>query len=230
MTTRLWWVRPETFQASRAEEALLDVEERQQHQRFIPPAKQHEYLVTRVLVRTVLGAALGIAPETLRFTRNRWGRPSLSPQSHLRFSVSHTDGLVVCLVSAAHEVGVDTELFARAPKLLALAPNVFAPVELGELAALPITAQPKRAVILWTLKESYVKACGMGLSIPLDSFAFRFEAENGRIELALQPSDETAHWQFQTHELGKHCVSTTIASTRMEPVEIEVLEAFPAGC
>ena len=78
MTTRLWWVRPEDFQASPAALALLNAEERQQQQRYIPPAKQHEYLVTRVLVRSVLGEALGIAPESLKFVANEWGRPALA--------------------------------------------------------------------------------------------------------------------------------------------------------
>jgi hypothetical protein len=41
MTTRLWWVRPEDFQASPAALALLNAEERQQQQRYIPPAKRH---------------------------------------------------------------------------------------------------------------------------------------------------------------------------------------------
>jgi hypothetical protein len=57
MNTQLWWVNPDTFSASPA--SLLSEQKRQQHQHFIPPKKRHEYLVTRVLVRTVLGQALG---------------------------------------------------------------------------------------------------------------------------------------------------------------------------
>lgn len=215
MSTRLWWVRPENFPASPAALALLNSEERQQQQRFIPPAKRHEYLVTRVLVRSVLGEMLGSAPQALRFVCNAWGRPALAPESGLtpiHFNVSHTDGLVVCLVSTENEVGVDTELFSRAPRLLALAPNVFAPQELNELAALPKADQAERAVILWTLKESYIKARGMGLALPLDGFAFRFEA--GRVRLELEPAfqGDGADWQFQWQKFGSHCISTTIAA------------------
>jgi 4'-phosphopantetheinyl transferase len=214
MTTRLWWVRPEDFQASPAALALLNTEERQQQQRYIPPAKRHEYLVTRVLVRSVLGEALGRAPESLQFVRSDWGRPALAPNlmsSPIHFNVSHTDGLVVCLVSTENEVGVDTELFARGTNLLALAPDVFAPKELRDLAALPVDEQAQRAVLLWTLKESYIKARGMGLSLPLDGFAFRFE--HGRVRLEVEPGlqDDGARWQFQWQKHGSHCISTAIA-------------------
>jgi 4'-phosphopantetheinyl transferase len=211
MTTQLWWVRPENFTASPATLALLSPEERQQHQRFIPPAKRHEFLVTRVLVRNMLGEMLGMAPEMLEFVRNEWGRPALASPS-IYFNVSHTEGLVVCLASTEHELGVDTERLSRAPTLLNLAPRVFAPDELRELRSLPDNEQAQRAVFLWTLKESYIKARGMGLAIPLDGFAFHFEQGRVRLEIAPQLNDNGANWEFQTRMLGSHIISTTLAS------------------
>lgn len=214
MTIRLWWIRPEDFKASPAALALLSPEERQQQQRFIPPAKRHEYLVTRVLVRSVLGEMHGTAPENLRFVLNDWGRPALAPESTiapLHFNISHTEGLIVCLVSDEHQVGVDTEHLDRASTLLKLAPDVFAPDELRELRALTEYEQPQRAVLLWTLKESYIKARGMGLSIPLDSFAFRFDQSNIILELANPLEDDQTCWEFETHQLGSHIISATLS-------------------
>lgn len=208
MSTQLWWVNPDTFTGSAAALALLSEAERAQHQRFIPPKKRHEYLVTRVLVRTVLGRLLGVAPQTLQFVANEWGRPALWPPAPIHFNVSHTDGLVVCLVSSNPEMGVDTEQLARAPDLLALAPTVFAPKEQSDLAALPAAEQPHRAVVLWTLKESYIKARGMGMALPLDGFAFRFNADD-RVRLEVTPAleDDGNRWQFHTELLGTHCIS-----------------------
>jgi 4'-phosphopantetheinyl transferase len=213
MAARLWWVRPESVPARPAARVLLNAEERAQQQRFIPPAKRHEYLVTRILVRTVLGAALGVAPESLQFARNEWGRPALFPPAPIHFNISHSEGLIVCLLSTAPEVGVDTEPLARAPALLALAPRVFAPQERSDLAALPLEAQAPRALLLWTLKESYLKARGRGLSLPLDGFAFRFAA-GGRVRLEAEAAleDDGARWQFQTQTLGPHLVSMSLAA------------------
>lgn len=222
MATRLWWVRPETFLASPAMLALLSDQERAQQQRFLPPAKRQEYLVTRILVRSVLGEALGVAPQALQFVSNEWGRPAVVPAlSHLPlyFNVSHTEGLIVCLVSTEGEVGVDTESFARAPDLLALAPDVFSAQELSDLAALPVQDQAQHAVILWTLKESYIKARGMGLSIPLDKFSFRFEPSGVRLEVEPELGDDGKRWQFQWKIFGSHCISTAIALPRVVTIE-----------
>jgi len=226
MSTRLWWVRPESIQVTPAALALLNSEERAQRQRFIPAEKRHEHFVTRVLVRTVLGQALGLAPEAVAFVPNAWGRPELPPPATLKFNVSHTPGLVVCLVSSNHEVGVDTELLSRAPKLLRLAPKVFAPKELNDLMALPEGEQAQRAVTLWTLKESYIKARGRGLSLPLAGFAFRFEGDVIHLEVEPALEDDGGRWQFQTRAFGAHLISTAIAWPPAEPVQVEVIEAL----
>ena len=233
MTTQLWWMNPEAFAASPAALALLSGVERAQHQRFIPPQKRHEYLATRVLVRTVLGRALGVAPQSLQFIANEWGRPAVWPPAPLHFNVSHTEGLVVCLVSPNPEMGVDTEQLARAPDLIALAPTVFAPQELRDLAALPAIDQAHRAVVLWTLKESYIKARGMGLALPLDKFAFRFDTDRVRLEVAPALQDDGNRWQFHTQLLGAHCVSIAQAGpqTELRPnvlqTGLELMPFFP---
>lgn len=225
MTTQLWWVNPDTFVVSPAALALLSDDEHAQHQRFIPAKKRHEYAVTRVLVRTVLGRALGVAPQALQFVANEWGRPALWPPAPLHFNVSHTDGLVVCLVSHHPEMGVDTEQLARAPDLIALAPTVFAPPEQSDLAALPASEQPRRAVVLWTLKESYIKARGMGLALPLDGFVFRFDTDRVRLEVSPALADDGKRWQFHTQVLGAHCVSIAQAG---QGTELPVIKLQPA--
>jgi 4'-phosphopantetheinyl transferase len=218
----LWVARPEELEASAEALALMDPDESTRQKRFIFPQHRHEYLATRVLVRRVLGSYLDVPPASLRFVSNEHGRPELDvPGSPLRFNLSNTPGLVVCLVSAHHEVGVDTELRARAASILNIANTVFAEAELRELLALEGDAQAHRAVTLWTLKEAYIKARGMGLALPLEKFAFQF-ANDVRIDIDPSLKDEGSRWQFRTLELGAHLVSTAIACTADEPVAIAV--------
>lgn len=218
-TATIYWVNTERFVATPEALALLTDEERAQHQRFIPPGKKHEYLIARWLSKTVLGELLGRAPE---FTKNQWGCPALAGETKLRFNITHTDGLVAMIVSDKFDVGCDTELLSRAPKLLALGPNVFAPKELADLDALPADQRPHRAVTLWTLKESYIKARGMGLALALDGFAFRFDAPHTRLEVEPALSDDGAQWQFQTLTHGQHLISAAVRTT--EPVSIALVE------
>lgn len=225
----LWCARPEELEASAEALGLLTPDESSRQRRFIFPQHRHEFLATRVLVRRVLGSYLGVAPESLRFVQNEHGRPELAePRSPLRFNLSNTPGLVVCLVSAQHEVGVDTELRTRAASILDIASTVFAEVELRELLALEGDERAHRAVTLWTLKEAYIKARGMGLALPLDKFAFRFDAAV-RIEIDPSLGDASGRWQFGTLELGPHLVSTAIASPPADDVKIVLRELSPSS-
>ena len=224
---QLWWLEPERVEETPDTLALLTSEERAQHQRFIPPLKRQEYLATRVMLKTILASTLGIAREEVRFTTNQWGRPELTPVPSLRFNITHTEGLVCLLLSDEHDLGVDTERLARAPRLLALAPNVFAPRELSDLSALPSDEQAHRALTLWTLKESYIKARGMGLALALDGFAFRFEGGVTRLEVEPRLGDDGARWQFQTLTHGEHLISAAVALPASQPVTLDVRPFSP---
>ena len=207
----LWWTRTEKLVATPEALALLDEGERAANARFLVERKRHEHLVTRVLVRTVLGERLGAPPASLRFVENAHGRPLLAPPATLRFNITHTEGWVGVLVSAEHELGCDVEALARAPTLLRLAPTVFADAELAALRALPEAEQPERAVRLWTLKESYIKARGMGLALSLKGFAFRFGA-GGAVDLDVTPAlgGDGARWRFETTIRDGYVISTAV--------------------
>ncbi|HWK55182.1 MAG TPA: 4'-phosphopantetheinyl transferase superfamily protein, partial [Hyphomicrobiales bacterium] len=69
-------------------------------------------------------------------------------------------------------VGVDVEHALREVAAEALTARFFAPEELQALQSLPEADRNEYFFRLWTLKEAYVKALGLGLRIPLDSFVF----------------------------------------------------------
>ena len=101
------------------------------------------------------GANLAIRNECLR-------------PSHL----SNTTGLVVCAVSRDCVIGIDVENIARTLDADELAPSVFAPAELADFRRSGLEDRRNRFFSYWTLKESYIKARGRGLSLPLDAFWF----------------------------------------------------------
>ncbi|MFJ6209512.1 4'-phosphopantetheinyl transferase family protein [Lysinibacillus sp. NPDC092081] len=69
------------------------------------------------------------------------------------------------------EIGVDIE--KQKILDLNLAQHIFAPEEYQDLIVLSDRNQLDYFYKLWTLKEAYIKYCGVGLSLPLQSFFFK---------------------------------------------------------
>lgn len=183
--------------------AALPADEQERHGRFRFARHRHRFAVTRWLVRTVLAESVGCAPDALRFETNRWGRPELAaPQAGvgLRFNVSHTDEHIVLAVlprGTDVPLGIDVESLDAIDDPVRLCDRYFAPAEIAALHALPQAAQVERFFALWTLKEAYIKARGMGLSLALDGFAFDVDSGDApRISFAAGFDDDPKRWTF----------------------------------
>ena len=164
--------------------ALLDVTDRRWVERLTRPEYQREQLVSRALLRTVLARYLEAPPETLRFRRTERGRPELLGESGLRFSLSHTDGLVACVVAAGGELGVDVERLRPNDLSATVGRRYFSAAERERLDALPAELRAGEFFSYWVLKEAYTKARGLGLSMGLRSFTVRL----GPGEAVLEPA------------------------------------------
>jgi 4'-phosphopantetheinyl transferase len=137
-----------------------------------------------------------VAPSDWGFGLTPYGRPTIVTPALLAegftFNLSHSSELVVCAVRLKGALGVDTEHLKRDVPL-SIAKSYFAISEVREMADLSPAQQPERFLRLWTLKESYVKARGMGLSLPLDQFGFCFPSP-GRIAAFFHQGDTPSQW------------------------------------
>jgi 4'-phosphopantetheinyl transferase len=177
-------------------DSLLTPDERVRHARFAFDYLRDEYLLTRALCRLTLSRYAAVAPMAWQFERNDYGRPEIAGAQQaldLQFNLSNARSLVAIIVTRGRAAGIDVEETQRATEMLPIAGHYFSATELADLQALPAAQQPDRFFQLWTLKEAYIKARGMGLSIPLDSFAFRFDAAT--IGFRCDSGDDAA-WQF----------------------------------
>ena len=229
----LWWIRPDTLtdpaELARGR-ALLTDDEREKTDRFRFARDRHTCLITRVLVRTTLSRYCDVPPARWRFRTNDQARPEIStPPSTIRFNLSHTNGLIVCLVSRGREVGVDVESLNRANRWLDLAERFFAPREATVLRRVDESERPTRFLEYWTLKEAYVKARGLGLAIPLTGFSFDLPArapDDIRIRFTPAIDDDDARWQFTLERFGRdHLVATAVQRDGPEPVRVTLHEA-----
>ena len=215
----LWCVFPSEIndpQLIREYRSILSEAERDQEPRFHFAHDRLRYLMTRTLVRTVLARYAPIAPREWIFRMNQYGRPYVANDCRdarrVAFNVTHTDGLILLAVGRDIAIGIDAENVRRHESCLAIADRCFAPEEVAVLRSLPKSMQLMRFLEYWTLKEAYIKARGMGLSIPLDRFSFRFPQEK-HIEFAIHPDqlDAPSRWNFcQFHVASQYLASLCV--------------------
>lgn len=202
--------------------SYLPPEEIARMARFHFETDRLRYLLTRALVRTTLSRYCLIAPGAWWFVTNAYGCPRVSPEiqgaEDLVFNLSHTSTCVVLAVTRSRAVGVDVEEGGRrAP--LDVADHHFAPPETRALQALPPEHRPHRFFEVWTLKESYIKARTMGLSIPLDHFHFDFSTD-GHVALHTEPAlqDLASNWDFWQFRPHGHRLVALCTGTQPAPV------------
>lgn len=179
--------------------ALLAPEELQRERRLRVESVRVQFLVGRALVRTALSHYTGDDPRRWEFRPNAFGKPAVQspPKVGLEFNLSHTRGLAVCAVTCGAAVGVDVEDCQRVVNHAGLARRYFAPSEAAALQSLAPEQQRGAFFEFWTLKEAFLKARGVGLSMPLDSFAFSLAADQPpRIALAASAAGLPQEWQF----------------------------------
>jgi len=203
---------------------LLNDEERLQHSQFHFEKDQHQYLLTRSVVRSVLSKYTNnILPRQWCFKKNPYGKPSIGntrPTSPLSFNISHTKQLIVMAVTLNQEIGIDVEYLPKLEKKLHIAQHLFSALEIKQLLELPIAKQNKRFADLWTLKEAYIKACGKGLFIPLDQFSFCF-SQTGKVSISFTTEirEHTQLCQFwQIHPNTSYKVSLALKGKKVNTV------------
>ena len=181
--------------------SLLSFDERQREARFVFEKDRARHLLTRTLVRQVLSRYAAVEPADWVFSTNPYGRPevdaAMTQGRDLCFNVSHTAGLIVLGVTKGRALGVDVERPQPLADLRGMAEYAFTPAEVAELAGLREELRLDRFFQHWTLKEAYIKARGMGVSIPLQDFGVGL-AQDGlaRLDIAPKLSDQSGRWQL----------------------------------
>lgn len=154
-------------------ESLQEPDELARAQRFYFARDRHHWTIARAVLRLLLARYLNLDPRRLRFSSNAYGKPVLAfstPTPSLHFNISHSHDLALYAFAYARELGVDVEYMRPDIEYLSLARHSFSAYENQALRALSSVDLPQGFFNCWTRKEAYIKARGMGLSLPLDQF------------------------------------------------------------
>lgn len=218
----VWLLQPEHIASSpelfAAAGDVLSAAERARALRMLIADKRCQFVVTRAYLRFLLSRyAPHVSPRDWSFVATSHGRPVFDDAcgpSGLSFNVSHVQGLSAIAIArdTYSDVGVDVEDCSRGAHAVDFSLAVFDPQEAQEVRELPAQEQKRRFFSRWTLKEAYLKARGIGLSIPLNQFYFRQPRKgNPTLVLGREVEDDASTWQFATFEpTARHVVSVAI--------------------
>jgi 4'-phosphopantetheinyl transferase len=150
-------------------QALLSEDEQARAARFAFDLHRQRYIVARGLLRCVLSRYTGIPAAALAFTYGLKGKPSLDGHQMrlgqpIHFNLSHSQERAVYAVTAVGPVGVDLEWVRPVENLTQISRRYFSQEEMALLQRYSGVAQAQMFFRLWTAKEAYLKAIGVGLS------------------------------------------------------------------
>ncbi|MET7615483.1 4'-phosphopantetheinyl transferase superfamily protein [Streptomyces sp. NPDC005408] len=196
------WLLPERavddFAAALGGTRLLTAQEQAAMERRLTAGARRRYLGARLLCRYALSARTGRPLDRWRFRIGGFGRPEPEPDEEgVRFNLSHTEGLIACVVTQGRACGVDVGPTPARAELVSHLGHRLAPAERAELAAAAPGVRAALAGEFWVLKEAYLKALGTGLSRSLGGFSFAPRAAD-RIAVhdPEQPAGTDARWWF----------------------------------
>ena len=156
----------------------LPLENRPERSVLSSPGAPRDRVLAGGLLRLALSRELAMAPPGIELARDRLGKPHLAGEARSRagplaFSVSYSGGAAACVVHRGLQAGIDLESTARALPPPEIRETFLTPRERAYLEALRPERRDEGFLRLWTLKEAYLKARGVGLAVRPGSVGFR---------------------------------------------------------
>ncbi len=143
--------------------------------RIKDPASAQQMVASDLLARAVICDRLGWKNHQIEYCYNEFGKPSLIGREDFYFSLSHAGDWVVMALSRS-ETGIDIEQIV--PLDMEIARHFFSDSEYQQLKKVPDHSKLDHFFQIWTLKESYSKMIGQGLSLNTKSYTIQLISGN----------------------------------------------------
>ena len=180
-------------------EQLIDLEKKQRLRKFHRYIDAQRGLLGDVLARYAIGLENGLENSGITFKINEYGKPFLYCNPAVCFNISHAGQYVVCAIDG-NQIGIDVEEIK--PIDIKIAEKFFCGREKQYVVGTIYEDTMYRFFRVWTMKESYIKKIGKGLSIPLatfdvfdlcDCFFFEVFRDDEAVCSICTETDETPH-------------------------------------
>lgn len=186
-------------------ESMLSADESHRAARFHFEKDRLRFTVSHGVLRDVLSRYLDCDPKQIDFKVGEYGKPAITSDINLDFNLSHSGDYALIAVAREHKIGIDVERFRQDMEINKIARRYFSEKENAELMGLHPEQQLIGFFNCWARKEAYIKAHGLGLSLPLDSFDVSLAPNEPAILRATRPdSKEASHWTLLSLDVNPH--------------------------
>ncbi|ESO94018.1 hypothetical protein LOTGIDRAFT_104452, partial [Lottia gigantea] len=224
-------VRSKAWSASQSEWILagqcVQTEEKERIGRFVFRKDSKSSMIGRLLIRVATSHILGIPYTDIKLGRTEKGKPillnDLPPEfSNYNFNISHQGDYVVLAAEKQHQVGIDvmdsqSQRGTSISKFFGVMKRHLTDNEWKTVASYSKESdQMKIFYRHWCLKESIVKALGVGIGFEIGKLEFTLPTRDlstskisydTTVKIEGKPDPQ---WSFEETMLGDHCVAVAI--------------------
>ncbi len=191
-------------------EKLLTADEAARANRFLFPEDRRRYIVSQGTLRLLLAHYLNIPPLAIAFARTEYGKPYIhSDQQDMSnpvyFNVSHSREIILHAFARQESMGIDVEYERDVTDIFAVAKRYFTPSEYEQIYKAGKAEQRNVFFRLWCHKEAFIKAVGLGLSLPLNQFEIDLSAKPGaRLRILAPAAWAAGDWNIEELSITEH--------------------------
>ncbi len=194
---------------------FVDNDKQARIKRFLRWEDAHRALFADILIRNIIIEKTNLKNNEIVFSYNDYGKPFIINPDNFFFNVSHSGIWIVCAIDNM-PIGIDVEHIR--PIDFAISERFFSDEEHSDLIKKKESEKLSYFYTLWTLKESYIKALGMGLSIPLKSFAVK--AYNNYIDLIRSSEPNKGNIFFKQYKIHPNYKLAVCANNNRFPNDV----------
>ncbi|WP_404360477.1 4'-phosphopantetheinyl transferase family protein [Methylotuvimicrobium sp. KM1] len=147
--------------------SILDKNEQNKALRFVRTRDGRGYVASHGKLRLILAEYLGMPPGKIPFTSQAYGKPfvAFGNTYGIRFNLAHSGDYMAVGVGNAYDIGIDIEVWSDRVDYHGIMALCFSEEETRFWSDLPKERQKEFFYKLWTRKESFIKAVGLGFSL-----------------------------------------------------------------
>jgi 4'-phosphopantetheinyl transferase len=203
---------------------ILAEDERVKAYRFRFPEHQQRYIAARGILRRLLGFYFKIKADNIEFEYNSRGKPQIANflnAINLQFNVSHSQDLALYGITCDRRIGIDLEYRRNIDDADKIARRFFSPAESALISSLKGEEQKQVFFQLWTAKEAYLKATGLGLAGGLDKVEIALKPQAIALLSVGETSENAANWSLDSFIPQPNYIATVATETKQQPQQIK---------